>query len=87
MMIPIIDLQARNALDLIDKAYTTVGFAVFVNSLSDHEQKHMTAWFEKMKSFFDMSLDFKNKHEYKGGIPILVTLIQLLLKKYLIFKI
>ena len=34
-MIPVIDLQASDALDRIDEAYTTVGFAVFTNALSD----------------------------------------------------
>ena len=35
-MIPVIDLQAQDALDRIDEAYSTVGFAVFTNALDEH---------------------------------------------------
>jgi isopenicillin N synthase-like dioxygenase len=69
-MIPIIDLKEKNILDVTEEAYTTVGFAVFINSLNNEEQKKINEWVKTIKAFFDMSLDFKNKHEYKGGIPI-----------------
>ena len=40
-MIPIIDFKAPDALDRIDEAYTSVGFAVFVNCLSFVDQDIM----------------------------------------------
>ncbi len=43
-MIPVIDLQAQDALDRIDEAYTTVGFAVFTNALSGDEKADINAW-------------------------------------------
>ena len=61
-MIPVIDLQARHALDRIEEAYTTVGFAVFTNCLSEIDQAIMNLWFEKMKEFFD--LPFEGKLEW-----------------------
>lgn len=69
-MIPVIDLQSQNALDKIDEAYTTVGFAVFVNALSEKENNIMKTWFNEMKSFFNLPDDVKKKYAYKGGIPI-----------------
>ena len=51
-MIPVIDLQASDALDRIDEAYTTVGFAVFTNALNTVEQGDMKSWQEQMKAFF-----------------------------------
>ena len=69
-MIPIIDLQAHDVLDRIDKAYTTVGFAVFVNALNYSEQKDMNTWFKTLKEFFKLPLEIKKQYAYKGGIPI-----------------
>ena len=64
-MIPVIDLQAQNALDRIEEAYTSVGFAVFTNCLSEIDQAIMNLWFEKMKEFFDLPLDVKKKYGYQ----------------------
>src|SRR5210317_1748641 len=69
-MIPVIDLKEKHALRSIEEAYTTVGFAVFINALNSDEQKDMNAWFETIESFFNLPLDLKKKYEYKGGIPI-----------------
>ena len=65
-MIPVIDLQARHALDRIEEAYTTVGFAVFTNCLSEIDQAIMNLWFEKMKEFFDLPLEVKKKYAYQA---------------------
>ena len=40
-MIPVIDLTAQDALDRIDEAYTSVGFAVFTNALDTEDQDSM----------------------------------------------
>jgi len=69
-MIPVIDLTAKDALDCINKAYTTVGFAVFVNALNDTEQLVMNTWFEDMKAFFKLPVEIKKKYSYNGGVPI-----------------
>ena len=64
-MIPVIDLQSKNALEEIDKAYTTVGFAVFTNALSKHDQTTMKTWWDLMKGFFEQSQETKNKYKYQ----------------------
>ena len=64
-MIPIIDFKAPDALDRIDEAYTSVGFAVFVNCLSFVDQDIMNLWFSKMKEFFDLPLSVKKKYAYQ----------------------
>ena len=64
-MIPVIDLQAQNALNRIEEAYTSVGFAVFTNCLSEIDQAIMNLWFEKMKEFFHLPLDVKKKYGYQ----------------------
>tara|TARA_B100000767_G_C19750427_1_gene530558 strand:- start:966 stop:1826 length:861 start_codon:yes stop_codon:yes gene_type:complete len=65
-MIPVIDLKSNNVLKEIEDAYTSVGFAVFTNSLDDSEQTTMNCWFEEMKSFFELPLDTKQKYPYEG---------------------
>ena len=65
-MIPIIDLKAKDALDRIDEAYTTVGFAVFTNALDRRRQDLMNNWFDQAKKFFDLSLDEKKKYTYQA---------------------
>ena len=40
-MIPVIDLEASDALDRIDEAYSTVGFAVFTNALPSDDKVDM----------------------------------------------
>ena len=65
-MIPVIDLKAKDALDQIRKAYTTVGFAVFTNCLSKKEQSDMNCWFDEMKQFFALDHDTKMKYPYEG---------------------
>jgi len=65
-MIPVIDFKGPNVLDKIKEAYTTVGFAVFTNCLTSHEQDSIEDWSEKMKLFFTLSLDKKMKYAYEG---------------------
>ena len=60
-MIPVIDLKSPHALQHINDAYTTVGFAVFINAISEKEQSDMDCWFDEMKSFFDLNLETKKK--------------------------
>lgn len=65
-MIPVIDLQAQDALDRIDEAYSTVGFAVFTNCLSATDYKKMKNWQETMKEFFNLPIESKQKYPYEG---------------------
>ena len=65
-MIPVIDFNSESALDEIRKAYTTVGFAVFTNCLSDIDQEIMNLWFKKMKEFFELPLETKKKYSYQS---------------------
>ena len=65
-MIPVIDLEAPDALDRIDEAYSTVGFAVFTNALPSDDKVDMDAWQQQMKSFFDLPLETKQKYPYEG---------------------
>ena len=51
-MIPVIDFKGPNVLDKIEEAYTTVGFAVFTNCLTEYEKTSMLVWSNKMKQFF-----------------------------------
>ena len=41
MSVPIIDFKSESVLDEIRKAYTTVGFAVFTNTLTSEDKKTM----------------------------------------------
>jgi len=63
-MIPVIDFQSSTVLDEIRKAYTTVGFAVFTNTLNNKDQQTMHSWFEDMKHFFELELEIKKKYSY-----------------------
>ena len=63
-MIPVIDFTDTKLLDKIREAYTTVGFAVFTNSLPKNDKKIMNEWFEQMKSFFQLELEIKKKYSY-----------------------
>jgi isopenicillin N synthase-like dioxygenase len=65
-MIPVIDFQEARLLDKIREAYTTVGFAVFTNSLLPHDKNIMDEWFIKMQSFFNLDLEIKNKYKYQA---------------------
>ena len=65
-MIPVIDLQSTDALDRIDEAYSTVGFAVFTNALDEQESMFMNTWFEDMKAFFELPLETKKQYPYEG---------------------
>ena len=65
-MIPVIDFKSSNILEKIRKAYTTVGFAVFTNTLSDKDQTTMNVWFDLMKEFFNNDLEEKNKYKYQA---------------------
>ena len=64
-MIPVIDYTSSTLLDEIRDAYTTVGFAVFKNCLSTRDQQTMRYWFKKMKKFFELDLEIKNKYKYQ----------------------
>ena len=63
-MIPIIDLSSPLALRQIEDAYTTVGFAVFTNALSDKENTDMKCWQEEMKAFFALPNETKESYNY-----------------------
>ncbi len=64
-MIPVIDFKSKTVLEEIREAYTTVGFAVFTNCLSESDSQTMTYWFQQMKSFFELDLETKNKYKYQ----------------------
>ena len=65
-MIPVIDLKAKDALDRIDEAYTTVGFAVFTNALDYPHQAIMNTWFEQAEKFFNLGIAEKKKLAYQS---------------------
>ena len=64
-MIPVIDFKKDNVLEEIRKAYTTVGFAVFTNAISEAHQMTMNQWFEKCKEFFELSAETKKLYAYE----------------------
>ena len=65
-MIPIIDFKSKNVLDDIEQAYTTVGFAVFKNCLSEQERTALNYWFIAMKQFFELPLETKKLWSYQA---------------------
>lgn len=65
-MIPVIDFKSKTVLEEIREAYTTVGFAVFTNTLSTKDQQTMYHWFDYMKQFFELDLDIKKKYSYQA---------------------
>ena len=65
-MIPVIDFQSNTVLEEIREAYTTVGFAVFTNTLNSKDQQTMYYWFDYMKQFFELDLDTKKKYSYQA---------------------
>ena len=65
-MIPVIDFKSKTVLEEIREAYTTVGFAVFTNCLSEADSQTMAYWFQQMKSFFELDLETKNKYKYQS---------------------
>mgnify|MGYP000509868508 CR=1 FL=1 len=64
-MIPVIDFQSNTVLEEIREAYTTVGFAVFTNTLNSKDQQTMCYWFDYMKQFFELDLVIKQKYSYQ----------------------
>jgi len=64
-MIPVIDFKKDNVLEEIRKAYTTVGFAVFTNAISEAHQMIMNQWFDKCKEFFELSAETKKLYTYE----------------------
>ena len=64
-MIPVIDFKKDNVLEEIRKAYTTVGFAVFTNAISEAHQMTMNQWFDKCKEFFELSAETKKLYAYE----------------------
>ena len=65
MSVPIIDFKSESVLDEIRKAYTTVGFAVFTNTLTSEDKNTMDNWFKTMKDFFELPLQTKQKYSYR----------------------
>jgi len=65
-MIPVIDLNNSYALQHIEDAYTTVGFAVFTNAFDRKQQYIFDIWFDQMKAFFELDIDIKNNYGYIG---------------------
>ena len=65
-MIPIIDFNDPNHLKHIEEAYTTVGFAVFINTLSPDNKKSLNLWFKAMKQFFELPLETKKNYSYRA---------------------
>ena len=65
MSVPITDFKSVSVLDEIRKAYTTVGFAVFTNTLTSEDKKTMDNWFKTMKDFFELPLETKQKYSYR----------------------
>lgn len=65
-MIPVIDFKSKTVLEEIREAYTTVGFAVFTNCLSEADSQTMIYWFQQMKSFFQLQLEIKKKYSYQA---------------------
>jgi len=63
-MIPVIDFNSETVLEEIREAYTTVGFAVFTNTLNEDDQEAMDYWFDHMKQFFELELKVKEKYTY-----------------------
>ena len=64
-MIPVIDFKSESVLDEIREAYTTVGFAVFTNSLNKQDQTDMTVWWKLMQDFFAIDAETKQKYKYQ----------------------
>ena len=65
-MIPVIDFQSSTVLEEIREAYTTVGFAVFTNTLNPKDQEIIYHWFDYMKQFFELDLNIKKKYSYQA---------------------
>ena len=65
-MIPVIDFTSETVLDEIREAYTTVGFAVFTNALTERDQDTMKVWWQLMKGFFEQDQETKNKYKYQA---------------------
>ena len=63
-MIPVIDLMGVNSLKKIEEAYTTVGFAVFINALDVPEATKMKMWQQSMQDFFALPIETKQKYLY-----------------------
>tara|TARA_Y100000389_G_scaffold168518_1_gene174211 strand:- start:509 stop:1369 length:861 start_codon:yes stop_codon:yes gene_type:complete len=65
-MIPVIDFKSESVLDEIREAYTSVGFAVFTNTLSAQDQQTMKDWFLTMKLFFSLPIKVKERYSYQA---------------------
>ena len=65
-MIPVIDFTCKSVLEEIREAYTTVGFAVFTNTLTSKDQHIMHRWFEDMKGFFELDIETKKQYSYQA---------------------
>ena len=65
-MIPVIDFNSETVLDEIREAYTTVGFAVFTNTLNKQDQQTMKDWFLTMRVFFSLPINMKERYSYQA---------------------
>ena len=65
-MIPVIDFRGSNVLEEIDKAYSTVGFAVFKHALGEQDQNDMKSWWKLMQDFFELEQKTKNRYKYQA---------------------
>ena len=65
-MIPVIDFRGSNVLEEIDKAYSTVGFAVFKHALGEQDQNDMKSWWKLMQDFFELKQKTKNRYKYQA---------------------
>lgn len=65
-MIPVIDFRGSNVLEEIDKAYSTVGFAVFKHALGEQDQNDMKSWWKLMQDFFELEQKTKNSYKYQA---------------------
>ena len=68
-MIPVIDFKSESVLDEIREAYTTVGFAVFTNTLNPKDQQTMCYWFDYMKQFYELNGDKKHNEDLTLPYP------------------
>ena len=65
-MIPVIDFTSETVLDEIREAYTTVGFAVFTDTLSRKDQDTMKEWWKLMQGFFELPQEVKSRYKYQA---------------------
>ena len=65
MTIPIIDFRSKTCVEQMYDAYTTCGFAVFIN-VYDEWLSEFTEWKLLMEEFFQLPLNVKQLCAYSG---------------------